>query len=61
MYIVNIESDKCRGCEGCKSICPEDVFRLAGGKSDPYRTGDCVCCESCLEVCPAGAIRISGR
>lgn len=59
MYSVTVEMDKCEGCEECVSICPNDVFQMAEGKSEPSGGGECEYCESCLGVCPSEAITIT--
>jgi len=59
MYLVVVDLSKCEGCEECVNICPNGVFRMVEGKSDPYQCGECVFCESCLGVCPTGAITIT--
>jgi len=59
MYMVNVNSDKCTGCEECVGICPNEVFQMTDGKSDPYQGAECVFCESCLGVCPSEAITIN--
>jgi len=40
------------------NVCPQGVFQMSDGKSDPYQTAECVFCESCLGVCPTNAITI---
>ncbi|MEJ2183581.1 MAG: 4Fe-4S binding protein [Nitrospirota bacterium] len=59
MYMVTVDAEKCEGCEECVSICPNEVFQMAEGKSDPSQSGECVFCESCLGVCPSEAITIN--
>ncbi len=59
MYLVKVDIDKCEGCEECVNVCPQGVFRMADGKSDPYQTSECVFCESCIGVCPTSAITIT--
>lgn len=58
-YMVSVDVNKCEGCEECVSICPNEVFQMTGGKSDPHQTSECVFCESCLGVCPTSAITIT--
>jgi ferredoxin len=59
MYLINVDIAKCQGCEECVNICPNGVYQMNGGKSDPFQAGECVFCESCLGVCPSGAINIT--
>ncbi len=59
MYMVTVDTEKCTGCEECVSVCPNEVFQMTDGKSDPHQTGECVFCESCIGVCPSGAITIN--
>ncbi len=59
MYIVNVDADKCEGCEECVNICPQGVFEMSDGKSEPVNSSECVYCESCLGVCPTEAITIT--
>ncbi|MCL5237464.1 MAG: 4Fe-4S binding protein [Nitrospirae bacterium] len=59
MYMVAVNAAKCEGCEECVNNCPQSVFKMADGKSDPYQTSECVFCETCLSVCPATAIAIT--
>lgn len=58
MYMVTVDDAKCEGCEECVNVCPNEVFKMVDGKSDPYQTAECVFCESCLSVCPSNAITI---
>jgi len=58
MYMVTVDDAKCEGCEECVNVCPNEVFKMVDGKSDPYQTAECVFCESCLSVCPTNAIVI---
>ncbi len=59
MYMVTVSVEKCEGCEECVNICPNSVFKMTDGKSDPHQSSECAFCESCLGVCPSGAITIS--
>ena len=59
MYMVAVDAGKCEGCEECVSNCPQAVFRMVDGKSDPYQSSECVFCETCLSVCPTAAITIN--
>jgi ferredoxin len=59
MFMVTVDAEKCEGCEECVDICPNEVFQMAGEKSDPGAGGECENCESCLGVCPSEAITIA--
>lgn len=59
MYNVTVDAAKCEGCEECVTICPNEVFSMADGKSSPSGGGECEFCESCLGVCPSSAITIA--
>lgn len=58
-YEVNIDRDKCIGCEACVEVCPVDVYEMKDGKSFPVSTEKCIGCESCVEVCDQEAITVS--
>lgn len=59
MYVVNVDTEKCDGCEECSNICPSEVFHLVDGKSDPYQASECAYCLSCVESCPKSAITVT--
>ncbi|RMD56650.1 MAG: 4Fe-4S dicluster domain-containing protein [Nitrospirae bacterium] len=59
MYLVEVDKDKCTGCEECVNVCPADVFEMVDGKSEPVNADACVFCESCVEACPEGAVTVS--
>lgn len=59
MYLVNVDREKCDGCEECTNICPVEVFRIVDGKSDPYQASECSYCLSCVEVCPNKSITVT--
>jgi len=59
VFNVTVDKGKCDGCEECVNICPNQVFQLTDGKSDPVQSSLCENCESCLSVCPNGSITIT--
>ncbi|MBC8316716.1 MAG: 4Fe-4S binding protein [Desulfobulbaceae bacterium] len=59
MWQVEIDKDKCTGCEECVNGCPAGVLEIVDGKSDPVNIDECLGCETCVEVCPEGAIVVS--
>ena len=59
MYKVEVDQEKCIGCDECVDVCPVDVFELQDGKSVPVNAGECIGCESCVEVCEQEAVTIT--
>lgn len=53
--MITIEAEKCAGCGGCVSICPESALALEAGKAvvDAAR---CTGCGECITACPNEAI-----
>jgi NAD-dependent dihydropyrimidine dehydrogenase PreA subunit len=58
VYIVNIEVEKCDGCEECVNLCPSEVFEMQDGKSVAVNADECVFCLTCVEGCPNSAITV---
>lgn len=59
MIMVEIDNDKCTGCEECINICPQECFDLIDGKSVATRADECVNCQSCVEACPEAAVSVT--
>jgi len=58
-FQVEVDADKCIGCEECVEVCPVDVYEMEDGKSVPVNADECLGCESCLEVCEQDAITVT--
>jgi NAD-dependent dihydropyrimidine dehydrogenase PreA subunit len=59
MYKVEVDVEKCVGCEECIDVCPSDVFEIQDEKSVPVNAEECIGCESCIEVCESDAITVT--
>ncbi len=66
-YDHHIDSEKCKGCSLCVSICPKNVLDIAKelnakGYYPAYRARpeDCIYCAMCCLMCPDVAITITG-
>ncbi len=52
-----IDTERCIGCQGCTSVCPEgDVLAMLGGKAVIVNGHKCIGHSLCAEACPVGAI-----
>ncbi len=60
--VINIE--KCKGCEVCLSVCPEQVLALGSevnAKGYHYAVkvnSNCIGCANCAVVCPDAVITV---
>lgn len=64
MYIVAIDTDKCKGCGDCVDACPGQVLSMVeeNGKKYAMFTGspdDCLGCMACQEGCEEGAVTVT--
>ncbi len=57
-FTVEVDAEKCIGCEECVEVCPVDVYEMKDGKSEPVNADECLGCESCIEVCEQDAITV---
>ncbi|TVQ11781.1 MAG: 4Fe-4S dicluster domain-containing protein [Bacteroidetes bacterium] len=61
---VVIDIEKCKGCEVCVSVCPQEVLALApevNKKGYHYSVkvnSDCTGCTNCAIVCPDAVITV---
>ena len=57
-FKVDLNKEKCNGCEGCLEACTSGVFEMHNGKSAPLNAKNCVGCLSCVELCEQEAIAV---
>jgi 2-oxoglutarate ferredoxin oxidoreductase subunit delta len=63
---IVIDSERCKGCELCTSVCPQHVLAMAGVfNSSGYLpaqlldpAGACTGCGVCAVICPDTAITV---
>ena len=58
-YKVEVDEEKCIGCEECVDNCPVNVFEMQAEKSMPVNAGECVGCDTCIELCEQEAITVN--
>ncbi|MDR3294319.1 MAG: 4Fe-4S binding protein, partial [Clostridiales Family XIII bacterium] len=59
--IIEIDEEKCDGCELCSDACHEGAIGIVDGKAKLLRDDYCDGLGNCLPVCPTGAIRFVER
>ncbi len=55
--IIQIDPNKCKGCDSCKSFCPVDAIDGAYGAKHHIDSTKCLQCGQCLVNCPFGSIK----
>jgi NAD-dependent dihydropyrimidine dehydrogenase PreA subunit len=58
MVKIEVDAEKCTGCETCVDTCPVGVYEMKDGKSVPVNAEDCIVCRACEMECPEGAIQV---
>ncbi|NLO45577.1 MAG: 4Fe-4S binding protein [Clostridiales bacterium] len=66
MAFVTFDSDKCKGCGLCVTVCPKKIVVLAADKINskgysPAEVSDmslCIGCAFCAKICPDCVITV---
>ena len=66
MAKVTFQTDRCKGCELCISVCPKQILALdkSSANAKGYYPaavtdqGACIACASCARICPDSVISI---
>ncbi len=59
--VIQIDGDKCNGCEACANACHEGAIGMVNGKAKLLRDDYCDGLGDCLPSCPTGAITFVER
>lgn len=66
--VVDIDTERCKGCELCVYECPAHTLRLSEGvnlrgfrHSEQIAPDRCIGCASCALICPDGCITVYRR
>lgn len=57
-HIINIDEDKCIGCQLCIQDCPARNIELKSNRANVI-DDKCIMCGHCLAICPKDAVSIS--
>ena len=57
---ITIDSEKCKGCDICKRVCPVGAVSGDPGKVHTIDQSKCIKCRSCMQKCPFKAIGAKG-
>ncbi|NTV13691.1 MAG: 4Fe-4S binding protein [Desulfobulbaceae bacterium] len=55
---LQLAEEACVGCGACVSVCPQQVFVVAGGKALLVDRDGCMECGACANNCPVDAITV---
>ena len=59
MYLIVIDTEKCKACGECVKICPGEIYKVEGGRLVVGDSADCSGCQSCVSVCENQAVTVS--
>ena len=57
---VTFNSDRCKGCELCTTVCPKHIVINRKGYPPAHVTdiSQCIACASCAKICPDSIITV---
>lgn len=55
---LELDREKCTGCEMCVLVCPHEVLSMERGKAHIYDRDACIECGACKINCPVSAIEV---
>ena len=67
-FEVKFNSDRCKACELCISVCPKQILEIEKdhynkkgyhpARVQPGKEADCIGCASCATICPDAIISV---
>jgi len=57
-FRVEVDHERCKGCEECAEVCTARVFEIQERKAVPVNGKDCFGCQTCVDVCKEKAIAV---
>lgn len=55
---LNLDQQKCIGCQTCTQVCPHQVFQVENKKAQIINKDACMECGACAKNCPVSAIEV---
>ncbi|MHC4873262.1 MAG: mercury methylation ferredoxin HgcB [Planctomycetota bacterium] len=55
---LELNKDKCVGCEMCLKVCPHAVLKVENKKAEIIKRDSCMECGACAKNCPVEAISV---
>jgi 2-oxoglutarate ferredoxin oxidoreductase subunit delta len=62
---IDIDKERCKGCQLCLTTCPQEMIRLSEGFNEKgyhfvlfENSGECSGCTMCGRICPDMAIEV---
>ncbi|MCK5000415.1 MAG: 4Fe-4S binding protein, partial [Anaerohalosphaera sp.] len=56
---LELDPEKCVGCQMCVTVCPHRVFAMNGSKAQIIDRDGCMECGACAANCPVQAISVT--
>jgi NAD-dependent dihydropyrimidine dehydrogenase PreA subunit len=56
---LELDTERCTGCQMCTEVCPHGVFVMEDGKAAIVDRDACMECGACARNCAAEAISVS--
>jgi NAD-dependent dihydropyrimidine dehydrogenase PreA subunit len=55
---IELDKDKCTGCQKCIEVCPRGVFAMHDGRAKIIDRDLCIECGACQRNCAFGALAV---